>query len=75
MPKHEVGLHLPGTSILQRDAVFVVYSDDALLGRLLVSKGGVDWWPANNKKFHWTMGWEKFADVMTSNGRQKPSRA
>lgn len=72
MPQHEVGLHLPGTAILKSDAQFVVYSDGVLLGRLLVSKGGIDWWPANNKKVHYVMGWERFARAMLK-GRKRPS--
>jgi hypothetical protein len=71
MPRHELHLHLPRTTITKTDAEIVVWSGDSLLGRLLVSKGGIDWWPANNKKVHYTLGWERFAEAIPEWGRQK----
>jgi hypothetical protein len=71
MPSHELHLHLPKSTIAKSDAEIVVWSGDARLGRLLISKGGIDWWPANNKKVHYTMGWEKFADAMRREGKEK----
>jgi hypothetical protein len=71
MPKHTLNLHLPPSMITKTDVEVVVFSDDSIRGRLLISKDGVDWWPANNKKFHHRMGWEKFARVMES----QPQRA
>jgi hypothetical protein len=71
MPKHTLNLHLPRSTIASSDVEIVVFSDDAIRGRLLISKGGVDWWPANNKKFHHRMRWEKFAELMES----RPARS
>jgi hypothetical protein len=51
------------------DAELVARSDGAIIGRLLVSKGGVDWWPANAQKRHYTMTWEKFRDAMERDGK------
>jgi len=70
MPKHTLNLHLPQSTIENSDAEIVVYSDAAILGRLLISKGGVDWWPAGHKKFHHRMRWEKFAEVMEAQPRR-----
>jgi hypothetical protein len=70
MPTHELDLNLPRSTIVNSDAEVVVHSDGLLLGRLLISRGGVDWRPGNSKKFHYSMRWEKFADVMASEGRQ-----
>jgi hypothetical protein len=71
MPTHKLDLNLPKSTIVNSDAEVVVHSDDVLLGRLLISKGGVDWRPGNNKKFHYSMGWEKFGDIMVLEGRKK----
>jgi hypothetical protein len=70
MPKHELDLNLPRSTIVNSDAEVVVHSDGVLLGRLLISKGGVDWRPGNNKKFHYSLGWEQFARLMAEEGRQ-----
>ena len=70
MPKHTLNLHLPKSTIVNSDAEIVVYSDQPIRGRLLISKGGVDWWPANSKKFHHRMRWENFAKLMESQPRR-----
>lgn len=42
-------------------------TDGQLLGRLLVSKGSVDWAPANKQLRH-RMNWRKFARIMEDHG-------
>jgi hypothetical protein len=44
-------------------------TDDELLGRLLVSRGSVDWAPANKQLRH-RMSWRRFARLMEEEGRQ-----
>ena len=63
MAKHTLKLHLPPSTIVNSDAEIVVYFDNAIRGRLLISKG-VDWWPANNRKFHYRLGWGRFAGLI-----------
>ena len=70
MPAHKLDLNLPKSTIVNSDAEVVVHSDGVLLGRLFISKGGVDWRPGNNKKFHYSMRWEQFGDIMELEGRQ-----
>ncbi len=43
-------------------------SDGELLGRLLVSRGSVDWAPANKQLRH-RMNWRRFARLMEEEGR------
>jgi hypothetical protein len=43
-------------------------TDGELMGRLLVSKGSVDWAPANKKLRH-RLGWRQFARLMEDEGR------
>jgi hypothetical protein len=43
-------------------------TDGELLGRLLVSRGSVDWAPANKQLRH-RMRWRRFARLMEEEGR------
>jgi hypothetical protein len=43
-------------------------TDGELLGRLLISRGSVDWVPANKQLRH-RMNWKRFARMMESEGR------
>ncbi|MFN8036148.1 MAG: hypothetical protein U0V73_09470 [Acidimicrobiia bacterium] len=48
MPKHDVDMKVPTTKmVLNADVVFEVRSDAQKFGELRVSKGGIDWYPAN----------------------------
>jgi hypothetical protein len=44
-------------------------TDGDLMGRLLVSKGSIDWVPAN-KQLPYRMTWTKFSQLMEEHGRQ-----
>ncbi|NTS42997.1 hypothetical protein HRG84_19075 [Flavisolibacter sp. BT320] len=50
MPKHNVYLDLPKREINKVDAHFEIYQNDAKMGRITVSKGGLDYYPSNSKK-------------------------
>jgi hypothetical protein len=43
-------------------------TDGELMGRLLLSKGSVDWAPANKQLRH-RMSWRRFAQLMEEEGR------
>ena len=70
MAKHEIRLTFPWHEVVNNDVTIKVKSDDALLGRIEISKGSIDWWPANNSKTHYKMTWENFQMLMEQNGRQ-----
>jgi len=70
MAKHEIRLTFPSHEVVNNDVTIKVKSDDALLGRIEISKGSIDWWPANNSKTHYKMTWENFQMLMEQNGRQ-----
>lgn len=70
MAKHEIRLTFPSHEVVNNDVTIKVKSDDALLGRIEISKGSIDWWPANNSKTHYKMTWENFQALMEQNGRQ-----
>lgn len=65
MPKHRVEIHQPAKSVMNSDVSFVVQSDGVTLGQLTVSKGSIDWRPANKRKAT-KMTWERFASLMSS---------
>jgi hypothetical protein len=49
------------------DVEFEVRSGGPLLGRVQVSKGGIDWTPRNGQKPR-KASWQEFADWMMSEG-------
>ncbi len=63
MAQHRVEVVQPPKRVLNSDFTFVVYSDDAKLGELRISKGTVDWRPGRGKKVI-KKSWEQFAVLM-----------
>ncbi len=69
MPKHDIYLTIPPKTVLHKDTEFDVYSDDSMLGTLKVSKGSIEWRPANHiHGYH--LSWEEFGRLMQENGEQ-----
>ena len=56
---HEIVSRIPQTEVLNRDVEFDVRSDGSLLGRLLVSRGQLEWKPSYARKPH-IIYWEEF---------------
>ena len=69
MPKHDIELDVPAQVVKNKDVEIAVRSDDFLLGRLKVSRGSIDWYPANTVKGY-RLGWEKFGELMAEHGRR-----
>ena len=63
MPLHKVEVSQPSKRVLNSDVVFTIYSDGQRLGELRVSRGSIDWRPAN-KRASIKRGWERFARMM-----------
>lgn len=60
MAVHDVDMSIPTTKVvLHADVVFEVRSDGDKLGELRVSKGTIDWVPAN-AKLPIQLTWEQF---------------
>lgn len=70
MPQHDVSLNLHTKVVAHKDIEVKVKSDGAALGTLLVSKGNIEWLPANKSVNKLRLSWEKFADVMQENGKK-----
>lgn len=69
MAKHDVSFEIPAKFALAKDVVFDIKSDGSKLGTLLISKGNVEWKPANAVTTKYRMSWEKFAEHMKQHGR------
>jgi hypothetical protein len=62
---NQVEVELPVKQVLNKDVRFIIRSDNAKLGELLISKGGVDWYPVNAKTAI-TRTWKQFARLVES---------
>ncbi len=45
--------------------------DDKPLGRMAISRGGVDWIPSPNNKSGYKLTWTAFADLMAAHGKER----
>lgn len=63
MPVHDVEMEMPRKVIVNADVVFAVKSDGEKLGELRVSKGTIDWRPANKQRIV-ALTWEQFDKLM-----------
>jgi hypothetical protein len=50
MPKHLVSFELPKREMGKVDAHFFIQKDGATMGEIRISKGGIDYRPANRQK-------------------------
>ena len=67
--KHEVTLDLSTKFVLNKDVTVSVKADGKKLGTLLISKGDLQWLPANasvNKK---RLTWTKFSELIEAEGK------
>lgn len=68
MATHTVSFEIPQKLVLAKDVVFDVKSDGIKLGSLLISKGNIEWVPANHSVKKSRLSWERFAKVMAKEG-------
>ncbi len=69
MAEHEIYFEVPSKTLLNKDAVFEVYSGKDKLGNLKVSKGSIEWVPAKHTYGH-HLSWEKFDSLMKEHGKK-----
>ncbi len=70
MATHDVTVDLPTRFVLHSDVTFDVWSNDAKLGELQVSKGSIDWVPGNGRT-RYRIRWEKFNEIMKTEGHAR----
>jgi hypothetical protein len=68
--KHEIRCTVPATEVVNTDLEVAIWSDKRLLGRLHISRGSLDWTPGKSPT-RYSMGWERFAEVIAENGRRE----
>lgn len=66
---HEVSVNLHTKLVQSKDVVIEVKTSDGRLGKLLISKGNVEWLPSGNSVNKYRMSWSKFAKFMEENGK------
>jgi hypothetical protein len=70
MSIHDIHMSMPEKMVLNKDVVFDVYSDKYKLGSLRISKGTIEWAPANFVQgLH--LRWEQFDEVMRDFGSKQ----
>lgn len=69
MPVHDIDVSIPAQSVRNTDLVINIKSDGRQFGRLLVSRGSIDWVPANSPVTR-RMTWERFAELMDTEGQR-----
>ena len=74
MATHDVAFSIPEKFVLSKDVEFDVRSDGQKLGRLLISKGNIEWVPANNIVNKYRLSWEAFAKLIEGTGRVRKMR-
>jgi hypothetical protein len=70
MARHRIQIEQPPKMVLHSDVVFSVYSNEAKLGELRISKGSIDWVPAGQRRAYWLL-WERFDEVIQELGRRR----
>jgi hypothetical protein len=75
MAKHEISLEIPhGITVVNKDIEVSVREDGKILGRVRVSKGSIDWVPANHYRAK-SVSWSTFAKLMDENGSDRRVRS
>jgi len=64
MPVHQIEIQQPAKAVLHNDVTFIIKSDGKKLGELKISKGTLDWKPANAKKNVVRLKWEDVPKAM-----------
>jgi hypothetical protein len=68
MAVHKVSLQLT-TEVLNKDVKFEIESGGGKLGKLLISKGNIEWVPKQGSVNRKQLTWAKFATLMEESGK------
>lgn len=71
---HKVLMELNEKVVLHKDIKIEVRKDDVKLGTVLVSKGNIEWLPANNSVNKHRLTWVKFAELMENYGKNAKAK-
>lgn len=65
MPEHKVVMRTPKLLVRKTDIEFVIRSDGELMGRMFVSRGGIDYKPKRAKSSY-ARSWEEIHEFFTA---------
>lgn len=65
MARHNVYFELPTRELGKVDAKFSIYQNDDKLGEITISKGAIEYYPANKQR-PVKLGWSQFDRLMNS---------
>ena len=69
----QIMMDAPALEVLNRDVVFEVRESGDILGHMKISRGTVEWVPANHQHgYH--LGWEAFDALMQREGIQRAAK-
>lgn len=63
---HSISVALPAQTVKNKDVEFEVRKDGEILGRVKISKGGIDWYAKNAKQRTGRATWTQFKTYMES---------
>lgn len=71
MAQHEIDVKVPQEIWVENtDLEINVKSNGRLLGRVHISRGTIDWIPANSQS-RYRLKWERFGELMVDYGRKR----
>jgi hypothetical protein len=71
MAEHHVQMSEPKHDIENADIDFWIHSDNAQLGHLHISRGGVDWFKGKSSVKKFSVTWERLRDLLEAEGKPK----
>jgi len=66
---HEVRVKIDTAVVSSKDLEIIVRTQEGKLGKLLVSKGNIEWLPKGNSVNKKRFTWKQFADFMESHAK------
>jgi hypothetical protein len=71
MAAHSIEMQQIVQLVGKTDVVLLVSnSEEGKLGELHISKGGVDWWPRNSKKYFHRVSWERLRNFLETEAQR-----
>jgi len=65
---HEVKINLQSKLVQHQDVEVEVKKDGGKLGKILISKGNIEWVPSGNHVNKHRLSWAQFAELMENEG-------
>jgi hypothetical protein len=70
MATHNVFFNLPARELGNSDIILEIFSNEEKFGTITISKGALEWYPANAKK-PYKLGWFRFDRIIKASFRRR----